>query len=78
MRRNVRRLNREVGNIGGREPIQEIQQEEEEDKYEKDSAKKVPKSRKAVNLAGLSLLKSGSNFSLRITALLSCRCRGCA
>jgi hypothetical protein len=55
MRRNVRRLNREVGHIGGREYVSENQNQDDDevDKYEKDNGtKKPPKSRKAVNLAG--------------------------
>lgn len=59
MRRNVRRLNREVGNIGGRDIVPEthinssFHEEEENDKYDKEnSSKKNSKSRKAVNLAG--------------------------
>lgn len=57
MRRNVRRLNREVGNIGAtREPIQEVHHEDEADRYD-NGMKKHTKSRKAVNLAGISSLK---------------------
>lgn len=52
MRRNVRRLNREVGNIGAaRETIQEVHHDEDVDRYD-NGMKKPTKSRKAVNLAG--------------------------
>jgi hypothetical protein len=60
MRRNVRRLNREVGNIGGREMVPEthsssnMAHEEQEETDKGDGTKKNSKSRKAVNLAGLS------------------------
>jgi hypothetical protein len=66
MRRNVRRLNREVGNIGGRDIVPEVhntpQEEEEIDKYDKENgSKKSSKSRKAVNLAGLPSLAMFQN-----------------
>jgi hypothetical protein len=64
MRRNVRRLNREVGHIGGREYANETQEEEEVEKYDKENGtyKKVPKSRKAVNLAGQSFVSLTKHF----------------
>jgi hypothetical protein len=65
MRRNVRRLNREVGNLSGSMGDRDIQESNEDSDHQQEkegggggdvtmsSSKKVPKSRKAANLAEL-------------------------
>lgn len=65
MRRNVRRLNREVGNVLiAAAPSEQVKYEEDgdqdtakpQDKEPGTGTKKVPKSRKAANLAGTACL----------------------